>query len=519
MVAALESPSVDNTTPANLIEALIKQSAAHPAKVYGSFDGQVITFGALNRAAGAFANTLRGRGVKRGDHVVVMMRNSAASLAIVCAILRYGNVWVPANAGLVGAGLSHVIDTSSPSIIIADAEFADAIAQSGRKSSCPVYFIEDPLLPEGDEAAAEPCPELADLAAIMFTSGTTGPAKGVMVSHLMLSLATEAAARCADVKSGDVLYVWEPIYHIGGAQLIFLPVARDASLAMVRQFSARNFWPQVCEAHATQIHYLGGILQILLKQPPSDQDRQHRVRVAWGGGCAIEIWRAFEERFGVTIRECYGMTEASSLTTFNSERIVGSVGQLMPWFDVKIIDDHGVEIAPGQGRGEIVINTQLDGAIFRGYYRNEQATASALRPSGYHTGDIGSQDDVGNLYFHGRKSDSVRCKGENVSAFEVEHIAGQHPSVEDCAMVGVRADVGEQDILLFVKPRQGEAIDPAEFIKWLTGKLAPYQVPRYVSLIEEFERTPSQRIKKHALPLNTPRWDRYSKSLTKAVSP
>ncbi|HKG85007.1 MAG TPA: ATP-dependent acyl-CoA ligase, partial [Beijerinckiaceae bacterium] len=150
-------------------------------------------------------------------------------------------------------------------------------------------------------------------------------------------------------------------------------------------------------------------------------------------------------------------------------------------------------------RGEIVVRSRDPLAITKGYFRNPAATAAALRGGALHTGDLGAWDRDGNLFFHGRMSDSVRVKGENVSAWEVESVAAGHPAVEDCAMIGVAADIGEQDIKLFVKLKAGNALDPASLSGWLAARLAPYQVPRYVSIVAAFERTPSQRIMKHRL--------------------
>jgi carnitine-CoA ligase len=328
------------------------------------------------------------------------------------------------------------------------------------------------------------------------------------VTHRMLRLAGEGALLVAAAKDDDALFVWEPLYHIGGAQLIVMPMRRRVALHMVARFSASRFWQEVKAVGATHIHFLGGILQILLKQPESPLDRTHGVRIAWGGGCPKDVWRPFEERFGVQIRECYGMTECSSFTTFNDNGVVGSVGRPVPWFSVDLLDENGVPVTPG-ARGEIVVRTTDPRALTRGYFRNPEATAKACRGGAFHTGDSGSWDTNGNLIFHGRMTDSVRVKGENVSAWEVEHVAAQHPAVEDCAIIGVATDIGEQDIKLFVKPRDGVSVQPAELGAWLAARLAPYQTPRYIALVEEFDRTPSLRIMKHRLsPRRDDCWDR-----------
>jgi crotonobetaine/carnitine-CoA ligase len=474
-------------------------------RVYARFDGSPITFAMLDRMSASVAAGLQDLGVGRGDRVAVMMRNSPGSLALIFALARAGMVWVPVNAQLRGEGLRHVLTHAEPRLVIADAELLPRIAEANASlAGMPVVVAGgegahrlEPMLESGARCDADP-PSPAELFAIMYTSGTTGPAKGVMVTHRMLRLAGEGALLVAAVRDGDVLFVWEPLYHIGGAQLVVLPLRRRVVLAMVGRFSASRFWSEVKAEAATHIHFLGGILQILLKQPPGALDRSHGARIAWGGGCPIDVWRPFETRFGMQIRECYGMTEASSFTTFNDTGVVGSVGRPVPWLSVAVLDPQGRPVAAGE-RGEIVVRSSDPGALTSGYFRNPEATARALRDGALHTGDCGSFDAAGNLFFHGRLTDSVRVRGENVSAWEVEHVAARHPDVQDCAMIGVAAEIGEQDIKLFVQPRDGVRIDLAALSTWLAERLAPYQNPRYLAVVDAFDRTPSQRIMKHSL--------------------
>lgn len=492
--------------PGGFWELFAELAAAEGDRVYARFDGTPITFAELDQASASLAAGLTRLGVGRGDRVAVMMRNSPASLALIFALARAGMVWVPVNAQLRGEGLRHVLSHADPRAIVADSDVLARIAESGAPvSRLPCVVAGDPdaavalerLLQAGASFASDP-PAPTDLFAIMYTSGTTGPAKGVMVTHHMLRLAGEGALLVAAARSGDVMFVWEPLYHIGGAQLLVLPLRQRVVLAMVGRFSAGRFWAEVRAEGATHIHFLGGILQMLLKQPPGALDRAHGARLAWGGGCPADIWRPFEERFGLQIRECYGMTEASSFTTFNDAGIVGSVGRPVPWLSVTVLDAQDMPVPTGT-RGEIVVRSSDPGALTPGYFRNAEATTKALRDGALHTGDSGSFDAAGNLFFHGRLTDSVRVRGENVSAWEVEHVAASHPAVEDCAMIGVAADVGEQDIKLFVKPRSGHTMDLAELSSFIASRVAPYQNPRYLAIVEEFERTPSLRIMKHRL--------------------
>lgn len=500
------------------VNLLTSHAARDPEGIYARFCGRPVTFAEIERRSAAFAAHLRSLGIAPGERVAVMMRNSIATIAVIFGLARAGVVWVPVNAQQRGEGLNYLLTHSQPRLVVADADLVGQIDEAmGPDATLPRLSHEAEgeldLILESATRFDEPAPSPDAVFAIMYTSGTTGRPKGVIVSHRMLRLAAESVALLSEAKEGDVFFVWEPLYHIGGAQLLPLPMIRGATLAMVERFSASRFWQQVREERASHIHYLGGILQILLKQPPSPLDRQHGVRIAWGGGCPPDIWPHFRDRFGIAIRECYGMTEASSLTTCNLTGLVGSVGRPMPWFTVKLLDAAGQAVATGE-RGEIVVETSVPGAIFPGYLDNPEATAKALRPDGFYTGDLGSFDAQGNLSFHGRMTDSVRCRGENVSAWEVEHVAGEHEAVEDCAMIGVAAEIGEQDIKLFVKPRAGQRLEPAAFSDWLSRRLAPYQNPRYIAVVDDFERTASQRIMKHKLSARLDDcWDRVAPAL------
>jgi len=488
------------------IQRFVNLAMADGQRVFARYEGETFSIAQLHEISDRIAAGLRRLGVRPGDRVAVMLANSPMAVALLLALAKCGGIWVPLNVQLRAEGLRYILDHAEPRIIIARADLVPLIQGCSAALAGTTLVVEGQVdgavlldnLATGPDRFNEALPGADALFAISYTSGTTGAPKGVMMSHHMLRLAGEGARLVSDVRDGDVLFMWEPLYHIGGSQLIVVPLLRRAILHMVPRFGASRFWSDVRAAGATHIHFLGGILQILLKQPPSALDRTHGVRIAWGGGCPPDVWVAVQERFGVEVRECYGLTEASSFTTYNSNGVVGSVGRQVPWFQVALLDEHGAPVPHGE-RGEIVVRSKDPRAITQGYFRNPGATAKALRGAGLHTGDVGSWDPDGNLFFHGRMTDSVRVRGENVSAWEVEHVAAAHPAVEDCAMIGVTAEVGEQDIKLFVKPKPNALLDPAELSRWLAERLPSYQNPRYVRLVDDFERTPSLRIMKHRL--------------------
>ena len=500
-------------TDDGFVPLLTRRAQADPHRLFARFGTVALTFAELERRTDTLARRLRHAGIGRCDVVASMLRNSPGSLALIFALAKAGAVWVPINVQNRGENLGYICNHCAPKMLIAEPDLVATVRLSGAKIGAAQVRTLDELEAGGGDGTASfdaPAPAADETFAVMYTSGTTGRPKGVLVSHRMLRLSGEAVARVAAVRKGDVMFMWEPLYHIGGAQMIVLPLIRAVRLALVDRFSASRFWHEVKAERASHVHYLGGIVQMLLRQPPSRLDRAHGARVAWGGGCPPDAWARFADRFAVEIRECYGMTECSSITTCNETGAVGSVGRPVPWFGVQLLGASGRPAAPGQ-RGEIVVRTTLAGAITRGYFRNPQATAQALRGAAFHTGDLGSLDGAGNMYFHGRMSDNVRVRGENVSAFEVEHIAAEHPDVEDCAMIGVAADIGEQDIKLFVQPRAASALGPQELSRWLGARLAPYQNPRYIAIVDAFERTASARIMKHKLSTATDdAWDRLA---------
>jgi carnitine-CoA ligase len=504
----------------NIYDLLIRAAAADPGHVVCRLGDQTMTRGELARRASAFAGALERRGLRRATRIAVMLDNSPDHLAVIFGLAKAGMVWVPVNTRLRGDGLIYILEHSEPSLVLAEAAMAplleaalpprmkDAVVLRSTEAA-PALFGESAAVDgAGGERAVEP--SAAALLNISYTSGTTGRPKGVLVTHRMLQAATQAVLSLAEIRDGDCMIVWEPFFHIGGSQLIIIPLLHKVTLALVERFSASRFLDQLRESGATQLHYLGSVLPVLLKQPPRPDDHSHGARIAWGGGCPRDIWRAVEARFALSIRECYGMTETSSIVSCNLTGKLGSVGRPLPWFEMDVIREDGRPAGPGE-LGEITVRGRTSGVLFAGYFRDPNATAAALREGLFYTGDLGSRDGEGDFYFHGRKTESLRHRGENVSAFDVEHVVHQHPDVEECAVIGVPGELGEQDIMLFVRAKSGHSVNPAALAAWCADRLAVFQLPRYIAEVERFEKTASERIMKHALPRNTAGiWDRLA---------
>jgi crotonobetaine/carnitine-CoA ligase len=461
------------------------------------FEGAPITCAGMAAQVAAMQRMLAGRGLRRGDRVALVLENSVEHVALIYALLLSGMVWVPVNTRLKGPGVSYVLSHAQPALVVAQRAFEEVLAAAA--PAAPVAWLEE-LRPPAADAGDLRLADIghADPLCVMYTSGTTGAPKGVVFTHRMMRIAGEAALVVTDARDGDRLFLWEPLCHIGGAQMLLLPFLRQVELHAVTRFSASRVWEQLVRARATQLHYLGGILDILMQQPAEAVPKRHEVRVAWGAGVSARSWDAIQQRMRFTLRECYGMTECSSFATVNGSGTPGSIGRPFPWLTLELLDGAGRPVEPGQ-IGEIVLSSEVEGAFLPSYLDNPAATAAALRGGKLHTGDTARALTGGDLAFVGRLTDSLRVRGENVSAWEIERVFATHPAIAASAAVGVAGEVGEQEILLYVQFEPSADVSFEELARWAEEQLAPFQQPRYYVRVTRFETTPSQRIRKHLL--------------------
>lgn len=487
-------------TGATLPELLAAAAAERADRPYAGFGDDSVTFGELAASVAEAQRGLAGVGVRAGDRVAVMLPNHLDHVVLIHALIGLGAIWVPVNTRLRGAPLAHVLTDSDPSVLLIDSSYVPELPPlpDDVRVVAHAYGTPMPWSESGAPLPAASRPHADDVVSIIYTSGTTGPAKGVQVTDRMLRAAALGVDHVSEPCAGDVYFLWEPLCHIGGAQVLFLPLLRDVRLALVERFSASRFWSQVADAGATHVHHLGGIIPMLLTREPSPGERDNPVRISWGGGMTAAAWHAAERRFGLQVRECYGMTEASSISTVNTSGADAGIGRPLPWFEAEVRDDAGCRVDDGTS-GEITLRPHVPGLLTPGYFRNAAATRESRAGDWWRTGDRGRLVD-GSLHFVGRLTDSVRHRGENVSAWEVEAVVNAHPCVSESAVVGVPAAEGEEDIKVFVTVPGEPGFSPEDLIAWCRDRLASYQVPRYVAEVEAFAKTPSLRIQKASLP-------------------
>jgi carnitine-CoA ligase len=283
---------------------LDRRACDGPGFVYARFEDREITIGQLSDAVNRLIVALCELGIERGDRVPVMLANHVDHIVVFFALLKLRACQVPVNVNLRGEGLRFILSHSQARAFIVDGRFAESVDpllpglgfETVIWRDRPDHGVDLENLRAHPRADAPTCPVVPDdVIAISYTSGTTGLPKGVKVTDKMLRTCAHPAARLTDLQEGDVLYVWEPFYHIGGSEVLVLAIEERTTLAIVERFSVSKFWADVRRFGATHIHFLGGVLALLLKEPPRPDDRDHPVRVAWGGGCPVTVWTTFEE--------------------------------------------------------------------------------------------------------------------------------------------------------------------------------------------------------------------------------
>ena len=502
--------------------AMDRRARETPDDVYCIFEDRPLTFAALDAAVNRVANALLARGLRKGDRVALMLPSHPDHVIAIFALAKVGMVRVPVNVSLKAGSLDFPFEQFEPKALIADRDYApqlkdvlarrklDLVVWRGTTTDAGPTWAE--LAAHPDERPPPIAPHADDIIAITPSSGTTGAPKGVLKSDRTLRAGPIATRMLTGRQPGDVLLLWEALHHGAGVAVLIGAVLERITLAMVARFSASRFWDEARHYNVTHIHYLGGVLQMLLAQPPRGDDRTHGVRIAWGGGCPEEVWHRFEARFGVKIREGYGLSELITFVLVNPDGPAGAIGKPLPWYDVRLLGADGNEVKKGEA-GEIVVRAHDARLGFLGYFRNPGASAEAWREIDgerwYQTGDLGRQDVNGWFHYAGRSKDCVRRRGINISAWEVERVINEHDDVEESALVGVPGELGDDELLIYVRPVSGRTLAPDELIRWCEPRFPHFQVPRYVAFVDDFPRTPTQRVRKADLSRNVSNlWDR-----------
>lgn len=512
---------------------LAERARTEPEATAVVLDSEPISYGEIFDGSARVARFLAGLGVRAGDRVAILSGNSRHFLYGWFAVLRLGAVEVPINPAAVGSRLEYLLDDCGARVLLCESDqlaglgtlnlpgtLVHVVVMEGESTTGHARPAEPPdrpaeRLPAGltrhaFATALEARPvtpddgldarvRFADIAAIIYTSGTTGPSKGVLCPHGLLRTLGLDTIDMFELTVSDTLYDAHPLFHAHGqGQVVFASFAMGIPAVLRRRFSASGFVPDL-HRHGVTVAFLIGAAALVLKQPPSPLDRRLALRRV----CAVPVPRgaspALEERFGVPFIETYGMTELGVIayTRPDGPREV-TCGRPTARRQVRIGDEYDDEVPTGQV-GEVLVRPLDASSIMAGYYRKPAETVATWGNLWFHTGDLAYVDADGYIFFVGRKKDSIRRRGENISAFEVEAVLTGMPEIQEAAVLAWPSPVGEDDVWAVLVRTPSSSVTAEQVTAYCRGRLDRYAIPRYISFATELPKTPTERIEKYKL--------------------
>lgn len=494
---------------------------------YFWFEDRQITYGEVYEKALRVAKGLSKMGVQKGSHVAILMENCPEFIYAWFGLALLGAVEAPLNPFHKGSILEYLINYSDAQVLIISSGFVDEIrAIEDKIGTVRKVFIEGPwdrrtfnrIEAESFSGLLEFPPDppevevnYNDIMALMFTSGTTGPSKGVLITHNQGFFVASQYVSLLGATDKDVGYCYIPLFHEAPQfGLVLGAMLYQGAFLLSRGFSPADFWSDIGKYNCTLTGMFEVVIKILLMAPKSPADRKNPLRICATAHVSKESQLAFEKRFALKLANTYGLTEGDCTVAASYKDIrPGSFGRPRGYFEVKLFDAMDKEVPRGK-TGELALRPRQPHTIFEGYYKMPEKTLEAFRNLWWHTGDLAYQDRDGYYYFVGREKDMIRRGDENISALEVEKVVESHPGVKECAAVAAFSEVWGEEVKVSIVCREGFRIDPAEIIAYCDERMAYFMVPRYIDFRETIPRTgASGRPVKEELKGITPAtWDR-----------
>jgi len=516
------------------IPYLLSQAASRdPDGTWLRADDATLTFSGAVALAGAAAMALRNAGIGHGDLVMMTARTTPPYLLCWLALASIGAVTVPVNPRSAPAELTGLVTQTRPRLLITDEGLSDLVKAAEVRDLLELGVLDvGAVVPDwaadwGVAASGVAAPGMAapgmaasgaarlpytgispdDLAVLIPTSGTTGRSKLVMQTHRAYAMAGEGFPFWMELTAADRLMTSLPLFHINApAYSVMGSLACGAGLVLLPRFSASGFLDAARKHGATEFNAIGAMLEILMRQPERPDDADTPLRLCYTGPAPERARQEeMETRFGLRIVVGYAMSESPyGLIWRHGTRPFGTLGSVRqhPTLgtvnQARVVAADGRELGAGSGEtGELLLRNPV---VTPGYWGMPEETARTITDGWLHTGDLVTVGADDTYTFVGREKEVLRRRGENLSPLEVEEVLESHPSVVECAVVGVPSDLSEEEVKAFLVPADGSDLDFAELHAYAAARLAAFKVPRYWQVIGELPRTPTARMAKHRLP-------------------
>jgi crotonobetaine/carnitine-CoA ligase len=470
------------------------------------------SFGEALDLATRSAGRLRGAGLQQGDRVALMCENRPEFIEVFLGTAWLGAILVPINTASRGLQLRHILENSGARLMVIEAALLDALEHVGLESLKleTIWVIDPPVLDTKLPPMAKPLPGLGspvaaaatrpgDTLAILYTSGTTGPSKGVCCPHAQYFWWGLNTAHLLGVRGDDVLCTPLPLFHTNALNTFFQALITGATAIFESRFSASGFWKTLAVREATVTYLLGAMVPILLSRPPAEEERSHRVRIALAPGVPGHFHAEFAQRTGIALLDGYGSTETNFVIGADiAQARPGTMGRVFEGFAARVVDAEDNEVPDGTP-GELVLRAEAPFAFATGYFGTPEKTVEAWQNLWFHTGDRVIRENDGYYKFVDRLKDAIRRRGENISSFEVEQVLLSHPEIATAAAFPVRSELAEDEVMAAIVRQPGSALDEVAVVRFCETRMPYFAVPRFLEFVDALPTTENGKIQKYKL--------------------
>jgi long-chain acyl-CoA synthetase len=487
----------------NLAKNLTDTTRAHGGRIAVRVDNAAMTYRALDDASARVAGLLHERGLKPGDRIGIMMPNVAEVPVVYYGVLRAGGVVVPMNPLLKAREVAYYLGDSGAGLVFAWHSFADQARGGADQVNAESIVVDGDSFP-GLLAAATPDFRVVDrgdedTAVILYTSGTTGHPKGAELTHGNLISNTDVTRTdIVGARPDDVIFGGLPLFHVFGQTVALnVAVAAGACLTLLPRFDAEHALRIIADHGVTVFEGVPTMYVALLHQPNRADYNTSTLRMCISGGAAlpVEVLRGFEEAYGVSVLEGYGLSETSPVASFNHpnrEHKPGSIGTPIRDVEIRLVDGEDQDVPQGEV-GEIIIRGPN---VMKGYWQRPEATAEAVRDGWFHTGDLARVDEEGFLFIVDRKKDLIIRGGYNVYPREIEEVLYEHPAVAEAAVIGLPHPALGEEVAAAVALKPGASVTAAELRDYVKSQVAAYKYPRHVWIVDTLPKGATGKIQK-----------------------